>query len=257
MDSSTSLQNAHKRSSAGEKGQVHGRKSRIWRGVAIVLWVIGLVTLITASVLTHNHPGPWPIEVTFSQAVQHVHYWPWVIAVLDFVGTFNNPTPTGVVLGIICAAILLMGWYLQAAFLVLTVAVGNGLDALIGNYVLRPRPSPTLVHVDVPLLYNSFPSGHACHMMVFYGSLLYLSFTRPVRTWKYYWVLIPFQVFAVLNILLMGYSRVFEGEHWLGDVLAGYLSGALWLTLFIFLYQWATKFVERRRSKRMEMQSIA
>ncbi len=61
MDSSTSLQNAHKRSSAGETGNVHGRKSRIWRGVAIALWIMGLVTLITASVLTRNHPGPWPI----------------------------------------------------------------------------------------------------------------------------------------------------------------------------------------------------
>ncbi len=103
MDSSTSLQNAHKRSSAGETGHVHERKSRIWRGVAILLWVIGLVTLATASVLTRNHPGPWPIEVSFSQAVQHVHYWPWVVAVLDFVGTFNNPTPTGVILGMVYA----------------------------------------------------------------------------------------------------------------------------------------------------------
>jgi membrane-associated phospholipid phosphatase len=64
-------------------------------------------------------------------------------------------------------------------------------------------------------------------------------------------------MFAVLTILLKGYSRVFEGEHWLGDVLAGYLSGALWLTMFIFLYQWATKFVERRRSKRVEMLSMS
>src|SRR5437899_11468713 len=95
MDSSTSLQNAHKRSSAGEQGQVHGRKSRIWRGVAIVLWVIGLVTLITASVLAHNHPGPWPIEVTFSQAVQHVRYWRCVIAVHGSFGPFTTPRRSG------------------------------------------------------------------------------------------------------------------------------------------------------------------
>jgi len=50
---------------------------------------------------------------------------------------------------------------------------------------------------------------------------------------------------------------VFQGEHWFGDVLAGDLSGALWLTLFIFLYQWATQFVERRRGKRVGMQSMA
>ena len=92
-------------------------------------------------------------------------------------------------------------------------------------------------------------------MMVYYGFLLYLSFTKPVREWRYHWVLIPLQVFAALNILLMGFSRIYQGEHWVSDTLAGYLSGALWLTLFIFLYQWTTNIVERRRAKRRMEQS--
>ncbi len=54
----------------------------------------------------------------------------------------------------------------------------------------------------------------------------------------------------MLNILLMGYSRVYEGEHWLSDVLGGYLSGALWLALFIFLYLLTTNKLEERRAKR-------
>jgi membrane-associated phospholipid phosphatase len=58
------------------------------------------------------------------------------------------------------------------------------------------------------------------------------------------------QVFAALNILLIGYARVYEGEHWLGDVLAGYLSGALWLTLFLGLYHLATRMREHRQAKR-------
>ena len=87
-------------------------------------------------------------------------------------------------------------------------------------------------------------------MMLFYGFLLFLSFTKPVREWRCRWVLIPLQVFAVLNILLMGYSRVFEGEHWLSDILGGYLSGALWLALFIFLYLLTTSKLEERRARR-------
>jgi membrane-associated phospholipid phosphatase len=97
---------------------------------------------------------------------------------------------------------------------------------------------------------NSFPSGHTCHIVLFYGFLLYLTFSRPVRRWRYRWVLIPVQVFAALNILLMGYACVYEGEHWLGDVLAGSLCGALWLTLFLGLHHWATRVREQRRAKR-------
>jgi undecaprenyl-diphosphatase len=227
-----------------------GSPRRIWSAFAVVLWFLGLITLVSAAVLTRHHPAPWPVELAFSHAVQHIAYPAWIPALLDFIGTFDNPTPTGILIGALLTAMILMGWYRQGIFLALTVGIGNGINALVGDYVKRPRPSPHVVHVDVILKYNSFPSGHTCHMMVFYGFLLYLSLTKAVRTWPYRWTLIPLQAFALLNILLMGYSRVYEGEHWLGDVMGGYLSGTLWLTLFIFLYHVTTKILERRHAKK-------
>ena len=254
MEKVTSLPDA-------EGAQVHagetGHRSGASRGIAITLWVIGLLTLAAASVVTHNHPGPWPVELAFSRTVQHLPYWSWVPPVLDFFGTFNNPTPTGIVLGFVFTIILLLGRYRQAIFLVLTAGIGNFIDALIGDYVVRPRPSPGLVHVVVSLKYNSFPSGHCCHAVLFYGFLLYLSFTKPVRTWRYRWALIPLQIFAVLNVLLVGYSRVYEGEHWIGDIVGGYLSGALWLVLFIVLYQWITRLLQRKQAKKAVTGSMA
>ena len=226
------------------------RRLNIWSVLAIVLWLGGLITLIVVAVLTRHHPAPWPVELSFSHTIQHIAYPAWIPALLDFIGTFDNPTPTGIVVGGILTALVLMEWYRQGIFLALSVGIGNGINALIGDFVKRPRPSPSVVHVDVILKYNSFPSCHTCHMMVFYGFLLYLSLTKAVRAWRYRWVLIPLQAFALLNILLMGYSRVYEGEHWLGDVMGGYLSGTLWLTLFIFLYHITTKILERRRAKR-------
>jgi membrane-associated phospholipid phosphatase len=87
--------------------------------------------------------------------------------------------------------------------------------------------------------------------VLFYGFLLFLSFTRSIRQWRYRLALLPLQVFAALNILLIGFSRVYQGEHWVTDTLGGYLSGALWLTLFLFLYQLTTNLVERRRVGRL------
>ncbi len=88
---------------------------------------------------------------------------------------------------------------------------------------------------------HSFPSGHTEHDVAYYGFLLYLSFTPPVREWRYRWVLIPFQILAAFDILTIGYSRVLEGEHWLTDVLGGYLSGSLWLLLCIVIYRYITR----------------
>jgi membrane-associated phospholipid phosphatase len=254
MERATSLENSQTQDRASQTGSAQRWNRRIRWGITLALWAIGLILLAMTSVLTHNHPGPWPGEVAFSQTVQNLHYWPWIPSLLVFIGTFNNPTPTGIVIGFLFVGMILLGWYRQAIFFALVVGIGNFLDTLIGDYVVRPRPSPNLIRVDVPLKYNSFPSGHTCHMMLFYGFLLFLSFTKPVREWRYRWVLIPLQVFAVLNILLMGYSRVYEGEHWLSDVLGGYLSGALWLALFIFLYLLTTNKLEERHAKRVAKQ---
>ncbi|BCL79889.1 hypothetical protein ccbrp13_23540 [Ktedonobacteria bacterium brp13] len=40
------------------------------------------------------------------------------------------------------------------------------------------------------------------------------SFTKAVRTWRYHLWLIPLQLYAVYDILLIGYSRILEGDHW-------------------------------------------
>ncbi len=258
MASSNTLPDAHVQNAVTEIDRAHWWNNTVLIGIAIALWVIGLLTFAMAAMLVHNHPGPWRAELAVTQAVQGVPYWAWLPPFIDFFGTFNNPIPSGVGIGIVFTTILLMGWYRQAFFLALAVGIGNAMNNLLAPFVNRPRPSPALVHVDALLKYYSFPSGHTNNEMIFYGFLLFLSFTRPVRRWRYRWALIPLQVFAALNIVMIGFSRVYGGEHWTFDTLGGYLEGALWLTLFIFLYQWTTTTLERRRAKRlMEQPAIA
>jgi membrane-associated phospholipid phosphatase len=48
---------------------------------------------------------------------------------------------------------------------------------------------------------------------------------------------------------LIGLSRIYQGEHWASDVLAGYLLGFVGLILTIWLYRWAqARFVNRTSS---------
>ena len=39
-------------------------------------------------------------------------------------------------------------------------------------------------------------------------------------------------------VALIGWSRIYEGQHWASDVLAAYLLGSVWLTLSVFFYNW-------------------
>src|SRR5512135_3396920 len=150
MERSASLSNSQTQDQTSKTGNTQQKTRRIRTGIAITLWFIGLILLAVASVLIHNHPGPWPFEVAFSQTVQTLHYWSWIPPLLVFIGTLNNPTPTGIAIGILFVGMILLGWYRQAIFFALAVGIGNALDTFIGDYVVRPRPSVTFVRVDVP-----------------------------------------------------------------------------------------------------------
>src|SRR5256885_7644784 len=145
-------------------------------------------------------------------------------------------------------------WFISGIFLVLTVMGSAGLNVVLDEIVGRPRPDPKVYHFHLytPLVpFPTYPSGHAGHDVAYYGFLLYLSFTKPVREWRYHWLLLPFQLYAVYDIVAIGYSRVLEGDHWLTDVLGGYLEGTLYLFVFIFLYRLTLTWFERYRAKKI------
>lgn len=222
----------------------------VWRVVGIILWCIGFAILMAASVIVHGHPGPWPFELTASHFIQHLQLWAWIVACLTFVNVFNNGAPAAIELAIWFIVLLILRQFRYAIFIALGAAIADGLDGLLETLVHRPRPSAHLVHILMPEPTPSFPSGHVEHCVVYYGFLLYLSFSKPIRQWRYSWLLIPFQIFAALTILVVGFARLYAGSHWLGDVIAGYLSGALLLTILILLYRWAVRWLARRHARK-------
>jgi membrane-associated phospholipid phosphatase len=72
-----------------------------------------------------------------------------------------------------------------------------------------------------------FPSGHVLGATIGYGLvilLLWHRFDRPRLR-------IAFLLGLVALLLLIGFSRLYVGDHYLGDVLAGYTIGLAWLAL--------------------------
>jgi membrane-associated phospholipid phosphatase len=257
MDRITDAPTTHLNGTAPDKNTIPGSRRVFW----IALWVIGLIILGVAAFIVHNHTNPWPVELAFTKYIQGPHPVPcpipiqphsWFEATLFDVSMLNNPIPSVVSAAIVLGALLLLRWWRQALFFVVAVATVGGLFLLLTSLVARPRPSvKNGICVHDLYSYYSFPSGHIMHDVVCYGFLLYLTFTKPAREWRYRWVLIPLQLFFIYDLLFIGYSRVLEGDHWLFDVLGGYLSGALWLLLFIFLYRWATNRWMRYRHKKI------
>jgi undecaprenyl-diphosphatase len=114
--------------------------------------------------------------------------------------------------------IVLSGW--SAAF-----AVGSVLDWLLKRIIRRPRPvgADRFLHGDS----FSFPSGHAMGSLIGFAMLAYVlvRFWPPARRHP----VLVMSVAAVL-FLLVGWSRLYLGVHYLSDVVAGFAAGTLWVT---------------------------
>ena len=109
--------------------------------------------------------------------------------------------------------------------LLLTVFGGMLLNVVLKNIFHRARP-----HFDDPILTFSsygFPSGHTMAATCFYGVVAAFVIWR-VRAW-------PARVLAVtlaaFLVLLVGFSRIYLGAHYLSDVLGAMMEGLAWLAL--------------------------
>jgi undecaprenyl-diphosphatase len=73
---------------------------------------------------------------------------------------------------------------------------------------------------------KSFPSGHTQSALVGYGILLLVFLPVIARRWR------PvLAVAAAIVVLLIGFSRIALGVHYLSDVIGGLLVGSAWLLL--------------------------
>jgi len=217
-------------------------------GVFLIGEVLLAVLVAVLAATVKSHPGPLPGDVGTTLDVQHalLPHQP-LTALVDSVSTINWPQPSAVALVAVVLVLLVLRRWLDALFGVLTAVLGDLSSYLLNGIVQRPRPDGYGVYVLRHITnYFSFPSGHVVHAFAFFGFLLFLS----VRSWSpltgsvhssrlWPWALWAIRAVLVALIVLMGPSRVLEGEHWPSDVVGGALTGAFWLALGAHLYLWA------------------
>jgi membrane-associated phospholipid phosphatase len=96
---------------------------------------------------------------------------------------------------------------------------GGGLMYALKRLFHRPRPEAIFDELGY-----SFPSGHSFFAVTLYCMLAYwLARDAPPRQRFWIWTI------AVTATLLMGFSRIYLGEHFPSDVAAGFAIGIPWI----------------------------
>lgn len=209
------------------------RPVRTYRAYLFFIYVI-LATVGFGALFVLARTTPYfAFDLTIEHALQSVTV-PGFAGFMLLVSTLGF-FPQGIILPILIVLYLfVVGLRWEAVMAAFSVAGVMLLGELVKAIVQRARPTPGLVNVFAPLNEYSFPSGHVLEYTAFLGFLMFLLFTLTPHSWVRNLGLI---VLGAL-IVLVGFSRVYLGQHWPSDVLGAYLLGSLWLTLSVYLYRW-------------------
>jgi membrane-associated phospholipid phosphatase len=146
----------------------------------------------------------------------------WSIGVLQFISFLGKPIWFYVI--VTGAAIFL--WRHKRVRLVLylitTSLVGGAIDTIVKVAVSRPRPV-----LDDPVATafgQSFPSGHAFTSTAIYGALL-LCFLPVIPRRRRSWCIAG----CITLVVLIAFSRLALGVHFVTDVVGGIVLGGAWL----------------------------
>ena len=202
-------------------------------GEALLLAILAVLTIAVKA-----QGGPLPGDLRFELDWQHwLRPHPSITGGLDAVSAISWPVPAAITVALTCALLLLLRRWLAALVVLLVVVLADGTDYAFSQWVHRARPSGPGIYVAKHVTSSySFPSGHVLQAAAFFGFLLFLTFQvrRPAAAWLW-----PLRLMLAFLVLAMGPSRILEGEHWPGDVLAGLAYGGFWLLLGVHLYRWA------------------
>jgi undecaprenyl-diphosphatase len=181
----------------------------------LLAWAVLLVLVVTSWGPLHR------LDVSLDDhlhrtALAHpaqVDWWRWVSRVL-------HPDVERIVWAVAAAALVAARRVRTALFAVIVMLGEALLETVVKLAVGRHRP--VFVHPVASAVGKSFPSGHALGNVVAFG-LLVLLVPQRFR--------IPALVGGTVAVLLVSFSRLFLGVHYLSDVVAGWLLGMGWLLL--------------------------
>ena len=159
----------------------------------------------------------------------HAHLTPAFVSVLRGITQLGSSEWIGIILGLAVLFFIYKRWWPSLVTVIVAVPGGMLLNEWVKLLVHRHRPFVDGWFVDWSGY--SFASGHTIGATLLYGQLAL--FLIPIIKNRRGRVLL-FSAASVV-IVLVGFSRIALGAHYLTDVLGGMFFGMMWLTLCVFV----------------------
>lgn len=206
------------------------------------LVAVSLFAYVTLGVLAHTHPW-FGFDLSTTLLFQGWRSAPLDAAmqVISWPGYFPEFVPFFALLMIVMYRMRLK---MEAIFLALAELGVGVMGFAVKPIVHRLRPPTSLVWVNdrLPADPYSYTAGHVHTFVVIFGFIIFLASTQ-LRQWT--WQKVALISGSLLFLAVVGFSRVYLGDHWASDVIGGYCAGGIWLGLGLLAYTW-----QRERSAR-------
>jgi membrane-associated phospholipid phosphatase len=187
--------------------------------------------VINAVFLFEPPPAILGLANPFQSADQGIATWfhdrltPAFASVLHTLTEFGSSKSIGIVVFVLVLFFVWKRWWPSLVTLLVAVPCGMLLNEWLKLAVHRDRPFVEGAFVD--WTGYSFASGHTIGATLLYGQLLL--FVLPSLRARHLRLLCIFS--AASLVLLVGFTRIALGAHFLTDVLAAMFFGIIWLML--------------------------
>jgi undecaprenyl-diphosphatase len=189
--------------------------------LVVAAWIFGS---IAEDVVTSDR-----LTVLDSEVAQwlHRHATPALTRAMLVVTNLHSTIAVGIYATAVALLLALRRQWRRLTLVVVAVGGGLAVNALMKLAFHRARPV-----FDDPLMTlstYSFPSGHVAGSTILYGLVVAWVFTRTRSALRRALAIAA----AALLIVLVAFSRMYLGVHYLSDVCAAFAEGVGWLAICI------------------------
>ena len=149
-------------------------------------------------------------------------------SITSFLKTITNLAGASFLLALSCLLFIILKNKKTALYVFINLVSSFTINETAKSIFTRSRP------VGINLIEEtgfSFPSGHSMISLSFYGFIAYLLCKQTENKYTKSIIII----LTALIVLIIGFSRIYLGVHYLSDVIAGFLLATIYLTIYLKL----------------------
>lgn len=203
---------------------------RLNRNFLILSFFALVVSFIILSFLVVQHPVP-NLDVQISLFIQKIQS-----PVLDQIMlgiSFFGELPWSLIMVLMVAGIFFIFKFRREAYFITSILSSALVILGVKNIINRPRPTEFYVRLVEINRFQSFPSGHVMSYILFFGFIIILmknlkTISNTIRQTITY--------ISLFLMILIPFSRIYLGAHWLSDTIGGVILGLICLYPICYFY---------------------